>query len=194
MRIVIFVSVALLVQGCGAGESASSGEVELALDGPSVVPGAPAPSAVQPKCVSGRQWTLSLEASGLDEWEGRRLWISAVEPVSTGEGTLHEIAGRLETTITYGLASMSCVQGLTTNYWYPSAAVVVDADGSGACSAGDFQFTVQYYGWNEDQLFTIEGSTFSEQGFELGTAWTPVSETGATWEGESFCSYYGLGI
>ena len=191
IALALLATLPLALAGCGAPEESS--HAAAANDDPrAVTPGDlpdPQPSSL---CASGKEWTLSLDASGLDAWNGRAIWVSAVEPAQDDVSTVHTVAARLEATISYGEASVSCVKGLTTNMWYPSAAIVVDADGDGACSAGDVQQSIQYYGWNSDLLYTINGDSFSEESFEIGTFWTPVSDTPATWDGAAFCSYYGL--
>jgi hypothetical protein len=187
-------AVSLSLAGCGVEDEAAAVVNEMPrFAEPSTLPKHAEP-LLEPVCASGQEWTLSLDASGLGAWEGRRVWVSAVEPAQDGDSTVHSVAARLEATIVDGAASASCVKGLTTNMWYPSAAVVVDVDGSGACSAGDVQQSIQYYGWSSDLVFSLDGATFTEQGFEIGSAWSPVSGTALTWDGAAFCDYYGLDI
>ncbi len=96
-------------------------------------------------CKGGKEWSVRVSGTALDRFEGKSVWVSAVEP---RQDATDEVAVFLQGKITNGSVSLSCDRGLSTNYWYPSFSVAIDANGDGRCNDGDVHMTDQYYGWN----------------------------------------------
>lgn len=107
---------------------------------------------VRERCDGAGEWSIAARGAGLGRFEGKRVWLSAVERDRGGPVVL------LEGRIAAGAFAFSCAKTLHTTYAYPTFAVVIDEDGNGRCSPGDVQSARQLYGWKEDQQVTVEAA------------------------------------
>jgi hypothetical protein len=121
-------------------------------NGPS--PAAPSTAApphhahvAQPGC-GGHAFDFTASGTGLEAYEGRRVWAVALENDPRRTVTL-------ESTIVHGGFALRCPRSLDRNSDYPAAVIVIDADGDGVCSAHDLAITRQYYAWNFDIVVGI---------------------------------------
>jgi hypothetical protein len=143
------------------------------------------PSAMN-VCTGGKQWNVRVTGKSLERFEGKRVWVSAVEPRMDATD---EVAVFLEGRVTAGTLGLACDRGLTDNYWYPSFSITVDADNDGRCSGGDLHVTDQLYGWGGDQLYSLTG-TGAGEGTRGEVQWLPVTPSHPVWHGAQFCTYY----
>jgi hypothetical protein len=138
------------------------------------------------RCDGLGQLDIALSASDMGAYEGLQVWMSAVEPTSVdSQSAVPVVAAFQEGEVVDGAFALSCNDSLTENYAYPSFTVVIDADDSGDCSAGDIAGTFQGYGWADDQVFDL---TAGQDGW-VPVQWATVGEGGLVW-GEDFCTYY----
>ena len=137
---------------------------------------------------------LELGITGVDQGrhEGRRIWASAVEPENDPDMATPVVI--VEDIVTGGAFELSCPAGLSENMWYPSIAVVIDADDDGTCSDGDLGWTMQLFAWSDAQIYAFDGTdVFSTAGDRpwliTSDAWQPVAEIQPPW-GTPVCEYY----
>lgn len=142
-------------------------------------------SAYAPLCEGDGELDFALSATGLSQHEGQLVWMSAVEPELTPHASEDAVVVFQEGRIEDGAFALSCEDSLSENFAYPSFTVVIDADGSGDCSADDIAGTFQGYGWADDQVFVV---TVGHPSW-VPVEWTTVAEHWEVW-GEEFCSYY----
>ncbi len=124
------------------------------------------------RCSGTALWNFSVHASGLSEFEGRAAWASAVEPQDLS-GKPSTIVAWMQGHVQAGALDLACLRGIPSNTYYPSVAVVVDADGSGDCSPND---RVVYF----EEFYAIEGDV--ELSGPSASHWN--------WKGTDFCRYY----
>ena len=98
-------------------------------------------------------WNLSARGAGFGAFEGKRVWMSAIEGNLSAGGNHYSLVVSVSTTVRGGAFALECIHGLSTNYAYPAAALLLDTDGSGDCSVGDLQLLEQRYGWAADLDF-----------------------------------------
>ena len=108
------------------------------------------------RCESTGEWSFSASGTGLERFEGARVWASAVERDKAPPEVVV-----LEGRIKGGKFSLACPKSLTDNNAYPTSAVIIDADGSGTCSAEDRQAHQQMYAWNFDVTVAVEPKVLS---------------------------------
>lgn len=130
----------------------------------------------QPRCEGWKAYDLEASGSDLGDLEGATVWISAVQP----ENNPHkdDVTVLLEATVEDGAFSASCDSSLSYNMIYPSAAVIIDANDDGVCSDGDQLVVWQYYGWDDDQVFSMDSGDLS------------TIDGDTTWGDRSVCEYY----
>ena len=118
-----------------------------------------------------------MSASGLGAFEGQRVWAAAVQPEDSPHNATVTVL--LQTTVQDGAFDVMCPDSLEEQYYYPSYVAVIDADGSGNCSADDQFVLGQFYGWNEDVVGVIDSTEWFES----------IGDT-TTWGEKGFCEYY----
>ena len=112
----------------------------------------------------------------LHDHEGMKVWGVAVQPDPSPHTATPTVL--LKSRIKNGKFSMECGSSLESNGYYPSAAVIIDADNSGDCTEDDLMVVEQWYGWANDLRLMYRSTDF----FTVGTA--------TTWGGQSICDYY----
>ena len=106
---------------------------------------------VQDADCGGHAFDFSASGSGLDAYEGHRVWAIALM-------NQHARTVRLEGTIVHGAFALRCPKSIDRDNSYPATAVVIDADGDGKCSANDRSSSRQYYAWNFDVVAGFDAS------------------------------------
>jgi hypothetical protein len=135
------------------------------------------PDPARLACASESTYDFRQRGEGLDALEGALVWVSAVQPASDPE--VAGVTVLLESVISYGAFDVACPDSLEENYIYPSSAVVIDADDSGDCSAGDLIVVSQWYGWDSDMIGVVKSTS------EL-----VIIGDQTTWGGRGLCDYY----
>ena len=177
---------ALLLCAACAGETVVAEQTgDIQESEPPVYPTDDPVSPYATKCDGTGHLDFALSASELHEHEGRAVWMSAVEPGLTNSVSDAPVAVFEQGEVVDGGFALSCEDSLTENYAYPSFTVVIDADDSGDCSAGDVAATFQGYGWADDQVFDLTPG----QDDWVPAIWHVVEDNPSVW-GESFCAYY----
>jgi hypothetical protein len=135
-----------------------------------------------PVCHGDGEWSFHTFASSLIDLEGRAVWGSAVQPGGP-DSPMGTIERRVVVVgvISGGAFDLTCERGLTTTFYYPSAATVIDTDASGDCTDDDLVITTTFFGWANDVHFTTE-------------TWLPWQTVRATQESglalPGLCGYY----
>lgn len=150
------------------------------------------PPDFEPICAGDAE--LSFAVTGMNqagEYEGRLVWGSAVEPVD--EGSPDPIVVLQQDTIEGGVFDLACMNSMSENFIYPSVMVVIDADDDGVCSDGDVGWSQQLFGWSDDQIYRVDGSSLYADGdpewLVTDMAWQPVGAMSKAW-GVPVCEYY----
>jgi hypothetical protein len=146
-------------------------------------------------CGDDGQFGITMSGTNQQEFEGRRIWMSAVEPsFDDPEGSPDPIVVVMQTTIADGAFEMTCPLGLTENSSYPSFAVVIDANDDGVCNDGDVAFGQQLFGWIAELNYSFDGaSAYSHENdppwLVTEDAWQSVAGM-MGFNGDPFCDYY----
>jgi hypothetical protein len=96
-------------------------------------------SSLEARCKSDGTLDVRVSGSGLSAYEGKTVWVSAIEDSQRRVLVSGEIKN--------GSVVVSCANSIDENYRYPSWAAFIDADGDGECSAGDVGTQMILYGW-----------------------------------------------
>lgn len=119
-------------------------------------PAAPRPtaagSAVRQQCDGRGEHSIAVEGDGFGAYEGKRVWLSALEP--------GRVAAVVEGRVSGGKIRLSCAKSLHTSGVYPSIAVVIDTDNDGRCGPSDHQSRSIMYGWNANVSHRVEAQHF----------------------------------
>jgi hypothetical protein len=140
-------------------------------------------------CSSDGEWRFSVTGTDASQFNGQLVAISAAEP-SEPPGK-DDVRAWLQGVVENGRVQLSCERGISTNYQYPSWAIVVDVDHDGKCSDDDLGFSEQLYGWNGDLDISLVGDEVtSTSRTNQRSRLAPVREQSSVWGGAGFCSYY----
>lgn len=127
------------------------------------------------ECAGDGTYDVAVSATGLEEYEGATVYIAAYQLAGEDEPARRVL---LRTAVADGAFAADCAASITTNFAYPSVAVLLDLDDDG-CNDGDPVVSHQLFGWDEDV-----GLTLTEPG-----EFTPLDQSRVSVIGheESFC-------
>jgi hypothetical protein len=77
---------------------------------------------------------ITIRGEGFERFEGKRVWVSAVQPDHRAAIDAPHVVVVLEGRVAGGRFALSCAKGLDQSYAYPTWAVVIDADDSASCT------------------------------------------------------------
>jgi hypothetical protein len=150
---------------------------------------------IEQLCREDGEFAATVSGTNQTDHEGRLVWISGVEPdVEAPPREPDPVVLHMEASIDGGAFELTCPVGLTENSYYPSIAVIIDADGNGECSDGDVAFVTQLFAWADDVRHSFDGDTV--YGYSDGNpwliseaAWSPVAGQ-MGFDGSPLCDYY----
>jgi|GEM_PF-3748521 len=108
-------------------------------------------------CDGVKDFDLKANLTEATQFEGMTVILATNEMDMNGGGMIDGDVF-ISTQIKKGQATIHCKNALEETYHYPGYFLLVDVDGDGVCSEGDYFRDNMYYGWDSDMELDFKGS------------------------------------